>query len=117
MEQSERIKQIVFKIVAERQRQVVQLGFTEEHDDQWQDGQLADRALGYCYAASLEDATRAANDSAGIDPDYWPGSRRFPWRGADGELQTKEQMLIKAGALIIAEIERLQRRREQYGEA
>lgn len=80
-------------IAEERQRQIAQEGWTAEHDDQWADGQLADAAG--CYA--LED-----NPNADIDA-IWPWDAQW-WKPKD-----RKRNLIRAGALIAAEIDRLQR--------
>lgn len=100
----------VARIAAERQRQVEKEGWTTEHDDEHQDGEMAWAAV--CYAAPkpvyrLSDVLRGY-----FDP--WPWS--VTWdkrpRATTGSLQTPAErirMLEKAGALIAAEIDRLLR--------
>jgi hypothetical protein len=80
-------------IAAERQRQIEVEGWTPEHDDEHDDGQLAKAAS--CYA---------------LPPDY--ANRNFDWPWAMEWWKPSEDRrreLVKAAALIVAEIERLDR--------
>ncbi len=76
-------------IAAERQRQISKEGWTPDHDDEHSDGAMASAAL--CY----------------IDPElvlrHWPWDRKW-WKPSD-----RRRDLVKAGALIAAEIDRLDR--------
>jgi len=84
-------------VIAERRRQVEAEGWTPEHDDEHADGELARAAATYA-------AHTAFGDSA---------SRQFYgclWPFGDGfKPTTPRRDLVKAGALILAEIERLDR--------
>lgn len=85
-------------IAAERQRQIDAEGWTPEHDDEHTDGALAKAAA--CYAAP-----RMHADPRIATPIGWPGDWDFKWwRPTD-----RRRDLVKAGALIVAEIERLDR--------
>jgi hypothetical protein len=84
-------------VVAERRRQVEAEGWTPKHDDQHQDGEMADAAA--CYAIS---STLPRNSTL-----FPPG--RWTWRLSDWKPAGPRRDLIKAGALILAEIERLDR--------
>ena len=87
-------------VLDERQRQIEQEGWTPEHDDQHDKGQLAEAAS--CYA----DASVYAGLYGQAPPnpsDDWPWDWCW-WKPAD-----RRRMLVKAGALILAEIERLDR--------
>ena len=99
-------------VLAERRRQIEVECWKPEHDDAHTDGSLA--AAGACYA--MHSAIDAGIDSGRIDryaepwrrldkfvPDYWPFHRLW-WKPRD-----RRRNLVKAGALIIAEIERLDR--------
>lgn len=81
-------------VLAERQRQVTAEGWTPAHDDEHVEGQLSDAAA--CYALFATDQSRPV-------PDYWPWPDN--WWKQHGERRD----LVRAGALIIAEIERLDR--------
>ena len=83
-------------IVAERVRQVVKEGWLPEHDDQHAGGELAAAAACYCHPEPCMDDTRGV-------PFSWPWVRRW-WKPTD-----RRRDLVKAGALILAEIERLDR--------
>lgn len=86
-------------VLAERQRQVNAEGWTPEHDDTHSDGSLACAASCYaCAAAGLDDA-----------------ERDWPWDGGFKHAHPR-RMLVKAGALILAEIERLDRAAAPVGD-
>lgn len=90
-------KNAIALIAAERQRQVEAEGWTPEHDDGHQDGEIALAAA--CYAIPDRE----------LGVDFL--SRLWPW-GWDGWKPTPDDRireLVKAGALITAEIDRLQR--------
>jgi len=91
-------------IAAERQRQMAIEGWSPEHDDKHTDGSLA----------------RAASVYADPDPqmvtDGWPGGQkprpvRWPlsWGFRWWKPKDRRRDLVRAGALIVAEIERLDR--------
>jgi hypothetical protein len=84
-------------VLAERQRQIASEGWTPEHDDTHADGSLSEAAA--CYAMGDVEAS-ADNETVAI----WPWSLEW-WKPEGG----RRRMLIKAGALILAEIERLDR--------
>lgn len=80
-------------VASERQRQIEEEGWTPQHDDEHGDGSLACAASCYaCAAAGLSDA-----------------ERDWPWGENDFKTASPRRMLVKAGALILAEIERLDR--------
>ncbi|HBX7169514.1 TPA: hypothetical protein MIB38_17765 [Klebsiella pneumoniae] len=83
-------------VLAERKRQVTAEGWTPGHDDEYEHGELAD-AVG-CYALSSE-----LFDCAGEPPRPWPWPDEW-WKPTN-----RRRDLVKAGALILAEIERLDR--------
>lgn len=82
-------------IAGERQRQVSAEGWTPEHDDEHTDNELALAALCYVYAGIYAPGNFAHQ--------YWPWDRCW-WKPADNR-----RNLVKAGALIAAEIDRLDR--------
>lgn len=87
-------------IAQERERQVVAEGWTPEHDDQHDMNQLAMAAS--CYALPQRRRRYAGMESVPTD---WPWSQA--WWKPSGDDRVRE--LVKSGALIAAEIDRLQR--------
>ena len=85
-------------VLAERKRQVMTEGWTPEHDDQHVNFEMA--IAGGLYAISAVDSHHKLRNSA---PSAWPWDRK--WWKPDGPRRD----LVKAGALILAEIERLDR--------
>lgn len=81
-------------IVKERKRQIDEEGWTAQHDDQHTNFQLLCAAVCYCMASS-----------SSILGTYWPVSWDKKW----WKPTTYIRNLTKAGALIAAEIDRLQR--------
>lgn len=79
-------------VLAERERQKAVEGWTPEHDDAHASKELAHAAA--CYAIG----SRLYN---GID--FWP------WDDKDWKPKDRRSNLIRAAALILAEIERLDR--------
>ncbi len=94
-------------VIAERLRQVSEEGWTAEHDDEHKSGEMALAASAYAeHAARFQNA-----ESVGMiyatksHPSNWPWHRKW-WKPKD-----YRRDLVRAGALIIAEIERLDRAR------
>ncbi|WGX57860.1 hypothetical protein P7I93_13310 [Pseudomonas aeruginosa] len=96
------VPQAWLDVQAERRRQVEAEGWTPEHDDEHADGQMA-QAAG-CYALH----------AGGIGTD-WPDGRQngsalfWPWDKDSWKPTTPRRDLVKACALALAEIERLDR--------
>lgn len=83
-------------VMRERYRQVNQEGYTPEHDDTCRaDGSLAAAAACYAFFDAAPFKYRA--------PDMWPWDITA-WKQGD-----RRRNLVRAGALILAEIERLDR--------
>lgn len=89
-------------VLAERDRQQSIEGWTPAHDDKHADGELAAAAAFY-----------AANASA---PDHAVQIYGWPWHPDWFKKTTPRRDLVKAGALILAEIERIDRAALQAGE-
>jgi hypothetical protein len=86
-------------IAAERQRQIEVEGWSPEHDD----GHYLDEIALAAAAYALPDSARSY--TAGFSaPVEWPWDED-EWKPGPG----RERELVKAGALIAAEIDRLQR--------
>jgi len=116
----------IFLISQERERQILEEKWTIEHDDEHTDGSLA--LVATCYASPIKifQIDELAGGLAFIDP--WPDSwlKMYDKRMGYGERKKnpgnvvpnphtynkKERLdlLVKAGALIAAEIDRLNRK-------
>lgn len=93
-------------IAAERDRQVNQEGYTREHDDEHDDAALLNAAWAYLLA-SRQIVTKQPGWLHRV-PAAWPWGRAW-WKPSDDPVRN----LVKAGALIAAEIDRLQRAQEK----
>lgn len=82
--------------IAERERQKKAEGWTEQHDDEHRSMELA-RAAG-CYALGA-----TPSDGIAIITRLWPWDRKW-WKPA-----THRRNCVKAAALLLAEIERIDR--------
>ena len=94
------IKSGVELIAAERLRQVHEEGYSARHDDEHEnDEQLAQAAACYALPGRLRDY------------DHFKGVRGWPWDKKYWKPRADNRVaeLIKAGALIAAEIDRLLR--------
>ena len=81
-------------VAAERRRQIEAEGFDYEHDDLHSSGDLMQAAI--CYAMG-------ATFVSGATFDLWPWDRAW-WKPKD-----RRSNLVRATALLLAEIERLDR--------
>lgn len=86
-------------IAAERQRQIDVEGWTLASDSRYEDGELAMAAT--CYAATND--LKILRQPSKI-PMYWPWNAKW-WKPTPDD---RIRELQKAGALIAAEIDRLQ---------
>ena len=90
--------QAVLDVTAERRRQIEVEGWTPEHDDEHSSHALAEAAACYCLS------------SAGKPFDYFETT--WPWERWWFKASGTRRDLVKAGALILAEVERLDRAAE-----
>lgn len=92
-------------VIAERARQISVEGWKPEHDDAHSAGEMAGAAACYLMQAVLDSIGRA--DLNGLAKrtitELWPWAKDW-WKPT-----TRRRDLVKAGALILAEIERLDR--------
>jgi hypothetical protein len=92
----------VVSVIAERVRQQAVEGFSTAHDDGHAHGELAEAAACYAAFGAANDAKRKA--LATVCPaGAWPWAPRW-WKPKD-----RRSDLVRAAALLIAEIERLDR--------
>ncbi len=87
-------------IAAERQRQIDEEGWTAKHDDTFWSGQLVYAAISYARARNRDSRP----------PGMWPWTSEW-WKPKD-----YRSNLVRAGALIAAEIDRLDRATETNGD-
>lgn len=86
-------------VLDERQRQIIGEGFSTARDDGYTNLELADAAAQYALQAG-----------------GWPSLNVWPWKPDTFKEGAPREMLVKAGALILAEIERLDRAASQQQE-
>ena len=96
-------QRVVDEIAAERKRQMWDENWSPEHDDRHTRREMALAAMGYVQAASVVIPKGATLPP----PKYWPWSPEW-WKPKD-----PRRNLVKAAALIVAEIERLDRAHER----
>lgn len=82
-------------VLAERERQKSVEGWTETHDDEHYLGEIACAAAAYAMHANRS-----------IDT---PSGYLWPWDATSFKPKDERSNLVRAGALILAEIERLDR--------
>jgi hypothetical protein len=103
------------EIAAERKRQIEKEGYDARHDDRHEKGEIALAAC--CYASPTPLYLKDERASAFIMRDPWPWDDSFDKRPVyqgrsrqPGLLSAKlRDLLVKAAALLVAEIERLDR--------
>lgn len=93
-------------VLAERQRQVTAEGWSPKHDDQYKNTELAFAAS--CYSFHAAAASLDLEDN-GIPYDSHPVPKQWPWDPSWWRPTDARRDLVKAGALILAEIERIDR--------
>ena len=91
----------VHDVLAERRRQIEVEDWTPAHDDKHKSGELA--RAGACYALFGSNNDNWRYGWHGQPPVSWPWEVRW-WKPKD-----RRRDLVRAGALILAEIERLDR--------
>ncbi|WP_430228062.1 hypothetical protein [Paraburkholderia tropica] len=94
---TERMSDAARDVLAEHARQISVEGFTPEHDDKYTNGELPRAAACYAHAAGSWMEIRRSM------PAEWPWARDW-WKPG-----TPRRMLEKAAAMIISEMERIDR--------
>ena len=97
-------------ILLERIRQIREEGHFPEHDDRHVYGELGTAAA--CYALDPNTLIRQRAYNQNVPPKFWPFDAEawkpaLKWQRNDAKLRLRE--LEKAGALILAEMERWHR--------
>lgn len=90
-------------VLDERRRQQEVEGWTPEHDDQHKNGEMPRAAGLYAISAGFASKYLEGETKTCPVPDGWPWAPEW-WKPANARRD-----LVKAGALILAEIERMDR--------
>lgn len=98
----------VAEIAAERRRQMEAESWSPEHDDRHTRGELARAASCYAVVGGMGDSTRD-HYRPGHPPRSYATGQGWPWDAEWWKPKNRRRDLIRAGALIVAEIERLDR--------
>lgn len=103
-----RMSGAAYDVLTERERQICKEGWSCDHDDAHEDGDLAKAAGAYALHSTLAviDVSRGPSKK---DQIVISGRRFWPWDWKYWKPKDSRNDLVKAGALIIAEIERLDR--------
>lgn len=103
-----RLSRAAGDVLDERNRQIEAEGWTPQHDDQHAAGELSQAAADYAanasFALSHGKHLLGSTVTKGAPPLSWPWARKW-WKP-----KTVRRDLVRAAALILAEIERLDRR-------
>lgn len=106
---------VIEEIAAERKRQIEAEGWNAAHDDEHRRGELARAAA--CYAMNVgigqgfvpimgKERAEAAMRSC-------PANEQWPWASAWWKPKSPRRDLVRAAALLVAEIERIDRLHDQ----
>lgn len=98
----------VKQIAAERQRQLEEEGWTADHDDKHTKSQLTYASQSYLIMAIRVLYGPPDPRTKLTPPSFWPWENEW-WKPSDDPIRN----LVKAGALIAAEIDRLERAKER----
>jgi len=93
------MSQAIDDVIAERKRQIEVEGFTPARDDEYNNNELASAAA--CYAI--------CNSECELFDLTFDGDMLWPWQMKWWKPTTYRQNLVKAAALLIAEIEQVDR--------
>lgn len=110
MDKPQEMSKALANVWAERRRQVSQEGWSEEHDDHHDTGELALAASCYAWAASLGEDGQEDVKVYPFTGEEGRFVRKFwPWDASWWKHASPRRMLVKACALLLAEIERIDR--------
>lgn len=96
------MRKVIDDVIAERMRQIHDEGWSSAHDDAHDFGKLA--CAGAAYAINASDEIHSG-ESLKYPPSCWPPD----WYPSWWKPKNPRRDLIRAAALIVAEIERLDR--------
>jgi hypothetical protein len=92
-------------IKRERARQMSEEGWTPKHDDTHKRGEMAFAGAAYARLSGQIAIHGANKEALSAEPLAWPWAEKW-WKPSEDQVRN----LVKAGALIAAEIDRLQRK-------
>lgn len=92
-------------ILQERRRQALEEGWSAAHDDKHKRFQLTKAAVSYAEAVANPDEWAAERGLKPAPYHDWPWAKKW-WKPSEDPIRN----LVKAGALIAAEIDRLKRK-------
>lgn len=95
-------------IAEERERQITVEGWTPDHDAEHDSAEMVDAAMCYAATAANDVSEYTSRDAVNPSPYAWPWDEKW-WKPSDSRVRN----LVKAGALIAAEIDRIQRQGDQ----
>lgn len=104
-------------IAAERRRQMTAEGWTPEHDDAHDGGALALAAATYATPAPHRRMVPRSTSIGGLldrGDAVWQQPETWPWAPGSWKPCDRVRELVKAGALLAAEIDRIRRAREEH---
>lgn len=96
----------ILDVIAERQRQQSVEGWTPAHDDKHDNNEMAFAASCYAFHSA---AASWDFEGDGTPYDIHQAPKNWPWDSRWWKPTSPRRDLVKAGALIIAEIERIDR--------
>ncbi|MBX3580092.1 MAG: hypothetical protein KF723_23055 [Rhizobiaceae bacterium] len=94
-------------VLAERERQLEVEGWSSDHDDKHDSGEIASAAAAYALPDPSFRLKRNGEGQVVAVPRVWPWSAEW-WKP-----KSRRQNLVRAGALILAELDRLDRAAER----
>jgi hypothetical protein len=97
-------------VLAERQRQITKEGWTTAHDDAYYAGDLSKAASVYALVGSSDGRVIGDELSPSITQMVWP------WEWHWFKPRDRRYNLVRAAALLLAEIERLDRASEKQAQ-
>jgi hypothetical protein len=93
-------------VLAERQRQIQKEGWTEAHDDRHSEGEMARAASCYAMGSTMSfEPMEPRRGMFSVINLLWPSEWSWLW----WKPGSPRRMLVKAAALLLAEIERIDR--------